>query len=367
MKNNPKIRSSNIEILRIIAMFMIVLNHLMVHGVLPGKVDSSLFSVHQVLGGILTFGGKLGVTVFIMITGYFTIKRNSVNIKSLYMLWSQVFTYSVVFFLLFAFYAGANHDFIHVASSFLPFIFNQYWFFTDYLIIMILSPVINAGLNNISQRQYALMLVFMFTIWFVIPSFSPFIFQRVITITSIELILLLFFYALGAYFAKYSNPFFEKSTNGFCLFSISMLAMAACITTIQWWGATTHNVQVFASWSQMRHLNSVWQVFNAMGLFLFFKNMDFGSHYWVNKIASATFGVYLIHDNKFVRDFLWHHVFSASNYMQLSIIRLFATVVLVSVFVFIISTLIELVRQNTFGLLNKVIANKISVLFGGKI
>lgn len=77
-----KKRQSNFEILRIIAMFCIVLGHSMTHGVL---INSSvgLSATNFLIFRFLAYSGKIGVYLFILITGYFmiystiSIKKNS--------------------------------------------------------------------------------------------------------------------------------------------------------------------------------------------------------------------------------------------------------------------------------------------------
>ncbi len=63
-------RSSNIELLRIASMFMIILFHFSVHGAWPesGPLAS------DVAVEMLSFGGKLGVNCFVLITGYFMVR-----------------------------------------------------------------------------------------------------------------------------------------------------------------------------------------------------------------------------------------------------------------------------------------------------
>lgn len=76
LTDKRRIRQSNFELLRIIAMLLIVLHHSMIHGTLttPGKVvldtgNPFTFGIYN----FLAFGGKVGVYIFVLITGYFMI------------------------------------------------------------------------------------------------------------------------------------------------------------------------------------------------------------------------------------------------------------------------------------------------------
>lgn len=62
-------RNSNIEMLRIMSMFLIILHH----GTLYSGFDFPLqsISISKMCVDILSMGGKIGVSLFILITGYF--------------------------------------------------------------------------------------------------------------------------------------------------------------------------------------------------------------------------------------------------------------------------------------------------------
>lgn len=63
-------RNSNFEILRIISMIMIIAHHYAVHGFVSNDLE---YSFNRYIVGILSLGGKLGNTIFILISGYFMV------------------------------------------------------------------------------------------------------------------------------------------------------------------------------------------------------------------------------------------------------------------------------------------------------
>ena len=92
-------RKSNFELLRIFSMVLIILYHLVLYGC--GRAADS-YSLSNIIYSFFSCGGKLGVALFIMITGYFMIdKDKDINIKKMVRLEGQVLFYSFLSFLIY--------------------------------------------------------------------------------------------------------------------------------------------------------------------------------------------------------------------------------------------------------------------------
>ena len=75
-------RQANIELLRIVAMLMIIGSHLALHGVQSDwNVWSAGNRINRVFTSFLKPGGGIGVAVFFMITGYFNVCKEKVSAK----------------------------------------------------------------------------------------------------------------------------------------------------------------------------------------------------------------------------------------------------------------------------------------------
>ena len=69
-----------------------------------------------------------------------------------------------------------------------------------------------------------------------------------------------------------------------------------------------------------------------------------GSFGWkINIVASATFGVYLIHDNAIIRNLLWLDVFKNAQYQDSMFLIPYSIIVIAIVYV--VCTAIDLLRQ----------------------
>ena len=60
--------------------------------------------------------------------------------------------------------------------------------------------------------------------------------------------------------------------------------------------------------------------------------LDIGHSKILNMISSATFGVYLIHDNLYMRPFLWERVFKNASYVNSRLLIPFSLIVVFVVF-----------------------------------
>ena len=103
-----KERSSNFELLRIIAMIMIVVYHIALHCISVQLERPDLGSVYQnpiffrrlfLIQGVMPFG-KIGVALFVLISGYFLVEKgNQINLQNVFVKILLQAVYSVVLLL----------------------------------------------------------------------------------------------------------------------------------------------------------------------------------------------------------------------------------------------------------------------------
>lgn len=140
-------RNLSIECLRILFMCLIVTLHLMQFGY--GEVDIiNSVSKESYLQLVLIMLGKLGVPGFVFITGFYGVKLSSSRLASL---WVQTSFYVLLSTLLMSVFFNKPLSGRFVLS-FLP-MAGGYWFVEDYIILMLFSPFINTGLENINKKQ----------------------------------------------------------------------------------------------------------------------------------------------------------------------------------------------------------------------
>lgn len=93
-----KERNSNLELLRIIAMLLIVADHFVLIGL---GVDVP-YSHNKYIASVLYSGGPFGDVIFFLISGYFMCTSKFTG-RKLVRIWGQTFFYSITFFGIFFF------------------------------------------------------------------------------------------------------------------------------------------------------------------------------------------------------------------------------------------------------------------------
>lgn len=200
MEKDFEVRDSRFEILRICAIFMIVVGHFSVFGQTFRLTPNTNYL--DIIGiKFYSVYGEIGVNLFVLITGYFLgskafSMRNSIS--QAWKIWSETFFYTIILFLISCLY---NKEFIGVKAllmSFLPFICKTYWFITAYIILIFLIPFINKMLSVITKKEFQ-MLIFLLLIF---NGFFPTV-HNFISTNAVGFGIILVPYVIGAYLSVY--------------------------------------------------------------------------------------------------------------------------------------------------------------------
>lgn len=131
---SQNIRQSNMELLRIMAMFMILVYHSVYYVFYNYRGDSPIFASLVTLLHI-------GVPLFVLISGYFGIKP---SIKGFLKLYFILLFYNLVLYGLRLVYGDVSFSYREFAKLWFPFsIGRRWWFFKVYLMLYLFSPILN--------------------------------------------------------------------------------------------------------------------------------------------------------------------------------------------------------------------------------
>lgn len=176
-------------------MILIVIQHYLVHGLdyasnnFFNANNTSDYPWHMGLMGI----SMLGVTGFMFISGYYGINFKLERLKSL---WWQAAFYVLILGIALYFLSGRFLGF--TLLFWLPFGHGGWWYLISYVMIYILSPIINRGVEHLSKSEFKIVLILLFGFLY-IDQFTSFNYGT-------DLSLLLFIYCLGRYIRKFNTP-----------------------------------------------------------------------------------------------------------------------------------------------------------------
>lgn len=329
-----KARMSNLELLRIVSMFFVVLYHF-ANRVGASTTVATGLSVNRMFllgAGLL---GELGNALFVLISGYFLV-NSAFSARRLLRLWAQTLFYSLLFAALFALGGRAisGRELLRVC---LPVLSNDYWFITCYVIFSLFAPFVNRMLRALSRGEFVRLLATMLVIFSLLPT----VFNRGGAFGFSKLADFLMFYCLGAYVRMYPDALraFQRPRRCFaaaaCVFALHIVYLALC--------CVFEGRSSLLEATRLSRMSFVPQVLLAFALFLGFARLRMPCVRWVNTAASAVFGVFLIHYNLFVRDWLTEHLIEFPG-MRSAATMIPAT--LASVLpAYLACTLIDLARQ----------------------
>lgn len=188
-----KKRESNFELLRILSMMMIIAHHYSVHGHFEITYGISL---RNMIIDFLALGGKIGVILYIFITGYHMI-HSQIKLKKLFKLKAQILFYSVLFAFLFYIFPDRSIGFLSIENIRQSFFQSYLMFATIYMVLYLFVPYINKLLLSFSQKEFIKFLTLGFFVCTLIPTFSN------ATLGIDMVICFIYFYSIGSYLRLY--------------------------------------------------------------------------------------------------------------------------------------------------------------------
>lgn len=334
-------RESIFEVLRTLAMFFIVVYHCLTHGVGGGY---GFNTVHTVSFSNLLFSDfmlvycSIAVNLYVMISGYFLVDLNF-KLSRVVRTWTNAAFYSCVITVLFMAIQLKPFNVIVLVKSFLPLSTDAYWFVTQYIGLLILSPFLSIIARQISYRQYIFLLIGgAFLCLSIIPDFPLGKRFHVAHGNSVWSFAYLFFIA-G--FIKHH----VKKLN-----TARLLAMIILVTIVLLAYEIILGYQGESIRLRWLDYNGIPFILSVL-VFLLVRQLQVPENRFWNvlaKMAPYTFGVYLIHDHLLVRDWLWMKV-SLTTYVDHWSFPLI--VIGLCVGIFVVCALIDAIRKYFFAIL----------------
>jgi surface polysaccharide O-acyltransferase-like enzyme len=350
-------RLINFELLRIIAMLMVVTMHYLLKAeMLPSLTDA--VNGYHIFGWALESFCIVAVNIFVLISGYFMVK-SQFKFRRFFRLIAQVLFYTLLIPLVLSVFGlpliAEQEGVYGFIEYILPLSTGHYWFISAYILLYLISPFLNAAFEKIPQNQMIKLLLLIVIVFSGIKSIIPFSLNM--DFFGYDFGWFICLYLTGGYIRIYGFKGLENKYRGLILYLVSVSLIFFLKGASYLIHARTGVLEYF--YHVPFHYNFILVYFAAIGLFYVFKE-------WAEKapvpeikagraaavirwMAPFCLGVYLVHMHVDVRDnwYSWTG-FLFGGLLELGFFGRIIHLVLTVLFIFLAGIFIDFIRHRIF-------------------
>jgi surface polysaccharide O-acyltransferase-like enzyme len=332
--NKKVVRDSNLECLRLICMYYIVIHHILIHALhqVAGYDNVQDLSKYTIVSTILDSLLFVAVNSFILISGFFSIKLKMNRLIRLYVLCAS---YGALFYFL--------HLFLDHQSFGKSFLLNSlfvisnapnWWFIQSYFFLCLLSPLLNSSTVYMNKKEHlsAILTLFFLNVYF------GFFWRNPINSDGYNVMNFIFLYVIAQYVNKYiSIPKLSELRNRLILIYLLLSLVLGLLILFVVFVLKQNNAKANILWAY----NNPIVLISSIIFFCVFLTFNFKSRI-INWLATSTLSIYLIHENSYVRQYIYDfirdicnlNVFSNSIALRYIVIIIAALILMVSCILF---------------------------------
>lgn len=331
-------RQSNIELCRITAIILIIVLHSGFQSLgVPRNVEELSFPLL-----IMQAFSDVGVNIFILITGYFSVTpkiKPLINLAYICLFYAICATVADIIF-------GLPFDFKRIF-----FISSSNWFIPSYICLLFIAPLLNTYCNNanVSDLRKGLIGLFVVFTWFgYLPALA--VIQPGLN-NGCSTIWFVFVYLLGRYIKLYGcHNWFNKN----CL---TIFFIGCLMTSILAYLILLTGVKTDALISRLYANNSPLILISSVALFTYFVHINIGESKIINYIAKSVLAVLLVHgctESALLMKIYFPYIYE--HYSGIALVGLW----IVSIgIIFIFSVLLDQIRILSYKVINKIINSRL--------
>lgn len=346
--NSSKERMANLELLRIVAMLLIVVLHFLGKGGwLTELTEPSLPYTGYVAWGMeaLAIGS---LNVYMLLSGYFLIE-GSFRVKRLLQLFLQVLFYSITIGLTaaaFGYLPEEGFSIYYLATLCLPISTNHYWFMTAYFFMYLFMPLLAQGVKKLTKKQFQIVLSLLIFVVCIVKSVVPIPLST--DMQGYDCIWYMCVFLVAAYIRLYGVPFFQNVWRSLLVYLASAAGILALTLALRFLYLRTGKLSnMLTVGYNYNHILTLLASAAFFCLFCHIKIKDGVFSRFVCRIAPYTLGVYLWHEHIAIRYEWQEWLYAVLGKPNGSIMLVLYTMLAVWL-VFVIGILLDVLRSLLF-------------------
>lgn len=362
-QNKVKLRNPGIDLGRMIAMYAIVTNHILGYSGFKNKFNQ--YNILKIIYASLNWHNSS----FVFISGYIGYKTTKYS--NLIYIWFWVFFYSMIINIYFVNFKPHTYKESINYSDFFPIYKYQYWYFTMYFGMYLFLPVINKGIEIITEKQLKITIksfIFFYIILRYYISPDKDIFKEN---NGNSVLWFLIFYITGAYFGKFKK--YNENISSikhfiYCLIYVLIFCFSTYLAVKSpYFIINSENecfidkIKLFIKLLFVVGNSSIVQISQSICVISFLTSIKYNKYFErvITFIGPLVFGVYLIHCHPIILNNIFKKHFENNYSSDLPLYAVLKIIISKGLQTYIICIIIDYFRNLLFKIFQ---IRKLSIL-----
>lgn len=340
-------RVIGLELIRIIAMVLITGIHFICYSNVHCYVDDMPIYNRLFISFFDTFAQNW-ITLFLLISGYFMCQKNA-TINKATRLWINVIFVSIIVAIPCIVMYWKNPIGVgNLIQTVFPVLTRNYWYIGGYLLLLLLTPLLNAYSTNASRRSMFNLLITI-TIIYTLLHINKYTTPEYFLGAGTSVFHFAFVYLLGSYLRLHPVRYSKLK-----------LGTILLITTVLMYTLKLSGAEKVAQWGLLSNTSIIPLVW-SVSLFCIMLNVQINSDTkYLTTISSASLSVYLVQENACFREIFWKWIDADKYaYSPIYIIRWIEAIIILWIISIIVNKLYNMLKQPIFTPIEQIIVNTI--------
>lgn len=365
-----KTRSSNIELLKIVAMFLVVVFHFTQTVSSPSEIYPSMNAIdiksagtelRNIVLGFMRYVGYAGMNVFFICSAWFLVdsEKESNKRKVLNMLLDVWFVSVIILFAVF-FDNKVELNGSTIMRCLLPNTFSNNWYVSVYIILYLLHPAMNKVIRSLTQRKH---IAFLLTAFFIYSVWIPLFAEWGASLFLNQIIMWIIVYFAIAYMKHYMTRFSESAKANAIMLAVSTAGVLSGMLIVNYLGMS----HPFFNHRNLQFITpqNIFLIGMSVSIFNLFRRLNIHSAF-INSVSKLTLFIYIIHENMllrlYYRPLVYMKLYEANGYTHIIL-----WVLAFSLITFVAATVLAFVYTRTVQKLTLKIGDRLYPFLESKI